>query len=445
MKLARHLSKGVWAFALKSLPAVNGIAFIFLVVRTLPPEEYGSFVIVQTLYLFSIALVNAFALLPVVRFVAGRDRPDPYATGGLLLTALFLAGVSVLLLALPEAFWKLLNIPAEAVALFPYVPLLFAGSAYRLFVVALLQARYRLREMFFIEAVAHLGTPLAIGVLLVGGVFSSARDLLQVMVLMQALSSLVAALVPGPLGRFHWSLERSPVIELLQFGKYTFSGSALYSVFSQLDVLFVSAFGGLLAAATYGAAKVFVRIFDLLSQVIQVFAIPFSSQKWEANDGGALLTVAEKLIAFSGILLLPVGVIMAAAPTDLLWMLYGQKYLDGASVVRVLSVLAIVTPWNAVAASYVIGVGRVRAGFWASVLLVCLALPLYWTLTPRFGPTGTAAAYAFSQAAVTVVLVFVLRRVVPVSVRSVLNRWRDIRQLLRDWTTRLLGTPPGQS
>jgi O-antigen/teichoic acid export membrane protein len=215
-------------------------------------------------------------------------------------------------------------------------------------------------------------------------------------------------------------------------------------VFSQLDVLFVSSFGGLVAAATYGAAKVFVRIFDLFNQVVQVFSIPFSSRRWEAGDREALVTVAEKLIAFSSLLLLPVGVIMAAVPAELLWVLYGEKYLDGAMVVRALSILALVIPWNAVASSYFIGTGKVKAGFWASVLLVGLALPLYWILTPLFGPAGTATAYAFSQAVVTVVVVLILRRSVPISMLRVLGRWRDIRQLLRDWTTRLLQSPPGE-
>ena len=443
MKLARHLSKGAWAFALKALPAVNGVASIFLVVRSLPAEEYGAFALVQTLYLFTIALVNAFALLPVVRFIAGRERTDPYATAGLLLTLCFLLGVTGVLWALPASFWHLVNIPPLAVRLFPYLPALFAASGYRLFAVALLQPRYRLREMFFIEAVANVGTPAAVGFLLALGSFTSAEDLLRVMVLMQLLSSLTAMGVSGRL--FQWTLDRGAVLEIFRFGKYVFSGSVFYSVFSQLDVVFVTSFGGLVAAATYSAAKVFVRIFDLLGQVLQVFAIPFSSRKWEAGDRTSLQTVAEKLVAFSTILLLPVGAIMALIPSEALLLLYNGKYLDGAIVVRVLSILAIVTPWNAVGASYFIGTGKVKTGFWVSVLLVSVALPLYWTLTPRLGPAGTAIAYAFSQAVTTVVVVLILRRSVPLSIRGVLGRWRDIRQLLRDWTTRLLQAPPGES
>ena len=136
---------------------------------------------------------------------------------------------------------------------------------------------------------------------------------------------------------------------------------------------------------------------------------------------------------------------MALIPSEALLLLYNGKYLDGAIVVRVLSILAIVTPWNAVGASYFIGTGKVKTGFWVSVLLVSVALPLYWTLTPRLGPAGTAIAYAFSQAVTTVVVVLILRRSVPLSIRGVLGRWRDIRQLLRDWTTRLLQAPPGES
>ena len=43
----------------------------------------------------------------------------------------------------------------------------------------------------------------------------------------------------------------------------------------------------------------------------------------------------------------------------------------------------------------------------------------------------------------TILTMVILRRSIPVSVGGVVRRWRDVRELLRDWSGRLFGPPEG--
>ena len=82
MEFGRHIGKGIWAFADKSLPALYGVGFIFLVVRVLPEEEYGAFAIIQSIYDFGLPEGRCQLSLPnqidvkLENIVAGRGGGD---------------------------------------------------------------------------------------------------------------------------------------------------------------------------------------------------------------------------------------------------------------------------------------------------------------------------------------------------------------------------------
>lgn len=436
MKFSSHLGKGLWAVAVKTLPVINGIATVFLVIRALPEREYGAFVLLQTVFVFAMALANALALTPLIKFAAERDDRGPTITAALVVNGAFFAAVSLLVLVVREPFARLVagDGAAAAAGLLTYLPALFATVLYRNFAVALLQATYRLKDIFAIEAVQLLGIPAGVAALRAAGRFETATDLLAVVLTAQTLSSLTALILTrrdmaGPM-----PLRREMLGELWRFGRFTFGGTTLYSVFSQLDVLFVSSYGGLVAAATYNAAKVFMRVFDLASQVVQMFLIPFSSKRSSSGDTADLRTAAEKTVAFTSIALLPVVLAMALFPEQILRLLYAEKYVQGAWIVRILSVLGLVTPWSAVTSSCLLGAGKVREGFWMAVALVAIAIPLYTLLTPQLGGTGTMLGLVTSITIVTFWAVRVLRPLVPLRIVAVARRWRDVAEYMRSFT-----------
>jgi O-antigen/teichoic acid export membrane protein len=324
--------------------------------------------------------------------------------------------------------------------LFGYLPLLFVTAWYRGFALGFLQAKFAVRDIFFVDASNILGSLGLVYVMTMLGRFHSADDLLQVMILAQAVSTILAMFFTFPLMKSSLRYERTALLEVLNFGKYTFGTNSIYTFLMQADVFFVSSFSGLAAVAVYNAAKLFTRVFDMLSQVQQMFLIPYSSRRWGERDVSGLSVTAEKAICFSTLLLLPVLLLFVVFPAPLLEFLYHGKYPTAAPVLRVFGLLALVTPWNATAVSFIVGIGRVKEVFVISFLYAAITIPLYWLLTPLFGAVGTAVGLVGSFAVITVIYVRITQRIVPFTLTGVAGRVRDAwsfgRNLLQIGTQR---------
>ena len=70
MEFGRYLAKGIWGLADKALPVVYGLGYIYLVIRVLPEEEFGNWVLLQEVFLLISGLATAFALNPLLKYAA---------------------------------------------------------------------------------------------------------------------------------------------------------------------------------------------------------------------------------------------------------------------------------------------------------------------------------------------------------------------------------------
>ncbi len=433
MEFGKHIGKGLWAFADKALPAVYGLGFIFLVIRVLPPKEYGGFVLVQTIFLFATSLGYSLALQPLTKFAAEKVNSGPFITASLILSVLFL-GVTSAAVGLGKSILVKLFDPERHVnlgMLLSYLPALFATAYYRNFAVSLLQAKYHVQKVFWIDAVYYLGTLIVVYFAQQSGLFHTAQDVLVIMIISQAASTLLALTLTSELFSCKLSIQKEAFSEIWNFGKFVFLGNTMYSVFSQMDVFFVSSFAGIVAVATYNAAKIFTRLFDMLSQVLQMLLVPFSSKAHSEQDTKKLTIAAEKTICFSTLLLLPAFIVMFLFPEHLLQLFYKGRYDQGAPIVRALSFLAFIIPWNALVASYLVGMGKVKQGFYSGIALAAVALPMYAILTPSFGGIGTGIGLVFSSLVITVILTSYIRRFIPLTMSNVFKRIADVLTFIR--------------
>src|SRR5512135_2673357 len=110
MEFGKYLAKGVWGLADKALPVVYGIGYVWLVIRVLPEEEFGNFVLVQEVFLVISGLATAFALQPLLKF-SSEEAPDMVGSvsAALALNALFTLGASALVFALSAPAASLLH------------------------------------------------------------------------------------------------------------------------------------------------------------------------------------------------------------------------------------------------------------------------------------------------------------------------------------------------
>jgi O-antigen/teichoic acid export membrane protein len=433
VEFGKHIDKAFWAFADKALPAIYGIGFIFLVARVLPKEEYGGFVVIQTMFNLLSAVSAAFALQPMTKLAAETKQPASLLTASLIMQVVFIGIVALCVFPGRQFIASFLDPNAEArlASLLPYLPLLLLASLYRNLIVAFLQSRYEVYRIFWIDAVYFLGALMMIYVAHQFGVLKGASDVLSIAALMLAVSTLLALFLTRTTVSFTLTGWRESMASTWSFGKFMFAGGVTYSLFAQMDLFFVTTYVGPVAAATYYNAKIFTRMFDLLAGVLQMFLIPFSSKAFRRNDTEQLVAVAEKAICFSTIVLVPVFIMMTVFPQPILHFLYGGKYDAAAPAMMILSVLAFVVPWNAVAVGYLTGLGNVRRGLYASVGLIVLALPMYLLLTKLFGMIGASMALVSVFTLVSVWLVFQLKQVIPLRFWNVWKRVKDVNEFLR--------------
>ncbi len=432
MEFGKHLRTGIWGLAGKALPVAYGLGYVLLVIRVLPEEEVGNFVLLQEIFLILTGLATAIALQPLLKFASEEGGTEKGVMGAAFIVhATFLAITGILLVVLREPVGAVLRSSMLA-GLLPYLPALLAAAILRNFVLVLLQARFRLAAVFWVDATHFLGAPLLIWVYSRLHMFDSALDLVMIAIISLSASSVVGVVAARrelPAMALPTGAELRKVMD---YGTYAMGGVVSYLFTTKADTLFLSAFAGPVAVAVYNAAKVFTRAFDMIPQVVQMFVLPATSRLSSRGEQHALQALGEKAVSFTTIATLPVTLLFLLAPGMLVDVLYGGRYQEAIPVLRVFSVLGLVVPLYAVGSSLLMGLGNARAVFMLGLQMLFLSLAGYLVLIPLLGAVGAAAAYTAASAIVALTTTHRLRASVPLKIGRILQRERDVRNFLRD-------------
>ena len=432
MEFGKHLRTGIWGLAGKALPVAYGIGYVLLVIRVLPEEEFGNYVLLQEIFLILTGLATAIALQPLLKFASEEGGAEKGVMGAAFLVhVVFLALTSIVLVVLREPVGALLRSSMLA-GLLPYLPALVAAAILRNFVLALLQARFHLAAAFWVDATHFLGAPLLIWVYSRLHMFDSAMDLVMIAIISLSASSAVGVIVARrelPAMALPTGAEMRKVLD---YGTYAMGGVVSYLFTTKADTLFLSAFAGPVAVAVYNAAKVFTRVFDMIPQVVQMFVLPATSRLSSRGEQHALQALGEKAVSFTTIAAIPMTLVFLLGPGLLMDILYGGRYQDAVPVLRVFSLLGLVVPLYAVGSSILMGLGDARAVFKLGLQMLLLSLVGYLILIPPFGAVGAAAAYTIASAIVALTTRHRLRTSVPLTIGSILRRERDVRNFIRD-------------
>jgi O-antigen/teichoic acid export membrane protein len=432
MEFGKHLRTGIWGLAGKALPVAYGIGYVLLVIRVLPEEEFGNYVLLQEIFLILTGLATAIALQPLLKFASEEGGTEKGVMGAAFLVhAAFLALTSIALVTLREPVGAILRSSMLA-ELLPYLPALVAAAILRNFVLALLQARFRLAAAFWVDAMHFLGAPLLIWIYSRLHMFDSAMDLVMIAIISLSASSAVGVIVARrelPAMALPTGAE---VRKVLDYGTYAMGGVVSYLFTTKADTLFLSAFAGPVAVAVYNAAKVFTRVFDMIPQVVQMFVLPATSRLSSRGEQHALQALGEKAVSFTTIAAIPMTLVFLLGPGLLMDILYGGRYQEAVPVLRVFSLLGLVVPLYAVGSSILMGLGDARAVFKLGLQMLFLSLVGYLILIPPFSAVGAAAAYTIASAIVALTTRHRLRTSVPLTIGSILRRERDVRNFIRD-------------
>ena len=393
MEFGKHLGKGLWGIADKSLAVAYGVGFVLLVIRVLPKEELGNFVLLQELFLVMSGLANAVALQPLLKFAA-EEREDykDTITASLYICLSFVVVSSGLTVLFRYSIADLLNSPALS-SLLLYMPLLMAASFVRNFVLILLQSKLYMRSLFWTDAVHFLGFPILVWVLSKFGRFDTAEDLVHISLATFTVSSILGWWLSRSLISLTLRPSREEFLKVWDYGKFSLGGIVSYLFYSKADSFILSAFTGPVQVAVYTSVKIFIRIYEMVTQVVQMFVLPITSRLSSRGEFDRLKAVVEKGIAFTTIGLVPVSILFVAFAPILLDVLYQGRYAEAAPMLQVFSLLTLFVPVHAVATNTLMGLGRAKDVFVVGVVTSILSIIIYYVLARFFGPLGISIGF----------------------------------------------------
>jgi O-antigen/teichoic acid export membrane protein len=430
VEFGKHIGKSLWGVADKALPVVYGFGYVILVIRVLPEEEFGNFVLLQEIFLILSGLATAVALSPMLKF-ASEETGDAAGTigAGILINIAFVVITSITVVALRVPMGIVLHSPALAPLLL-YIPVMLVASFIRNIALILLQTRFGIARIFWVDAVHFLGAPLLVWVYSRMHLFDTAEDLIMINILSLSASSLLGLVLTWPLFRWRLMPTREEMHRMWEYGKYSLGGNASYLVYSRADTFILSAFTGPAQVAVYNSAKVFTRIFDMATQIIQMFMLPGASLLASRGERSTLKVVVEKSTMFATVGMIPVmaGMILFAGP--MISIIYGGRYPEAVLILQIFALMSVAVPAFAIGSNLLMGLGEARASFVLGIQLLVVSLGMYLITIPWLGAIGAAIGVVLASYIMGWIALARVQTFVPFTVREVLARHQDIRIFL---------------
>ncbi|GEM_PF-3115158 len=410
MKFSSHLGKGLWAFASRGLPSLYAIA-ILIAARTLPQAEFGTLSVFQTLFTILFTFSDGFALQAIVKFgVEPEVTLEELVTVTTILFIAFLGSALILLLIFPRVVSVILNLP-ELEGLIPYLALFALFTMPRVVFGKVLQTRFRMKEIFFVDFANFGVASIALIVLLSSGKIRTAQEVIEVTMVTGLLSSIVAMILVRPFIQYRIRYSRAMMSRISEFVRYQAAMGVVSTAQQNFDMLIVSAFTGAIGAAVYNSAKLLFRGFDVVRETMTLFVFPASSKYYSRGDLSTLRTIVEKSVGFLYLLLIPAGILLAVGSPFIYHVLYGAKYDASIPIFRVLLLAALFFPIQMVFNVTMTGMGKIKEAFrmFLVTLLVNATLATV-LLAVTHSLKGPAIAFVVGSIVQTVQLSLYLRR-----------------------------------
>jgi len=373
-KMAMNI--GGVSFVLSAMLVLSSLSNILLA-RVLSAEDMGKFALLRTLILFIPPLAIWGQDIAAARYFsqhdAGQFRWDK-AFHKILLVSAALVGIGVVI---AQFIYHLSTgyLAGVFVASLCYCAILLYSNLVRSrqrYNQSILLA-YAFRGLFFIFLVTvYLTTKITL--------FSAAGAFIEVLG--------VAAILNVWYSYHSVPRGKDPVpLEMHKTGIVLMGIEASVDFMASLDSLFMPKLLGFEALGLYAATLVPAQVFNVLARASKYVWVPEFGRSKQLRF--KLLNIVVGVVA----LVLLVGVVVAAKP--ILHLLYGGKYDDGATLLRVLALVGVFRLFYGLSSSVIVGrMGTTALNYHLAITFATLILyvGILYSMLQRFGVIGAGWA-----------------------------------------------------
>ncbi len=354
-------------------------------------KEFGLLTLVNTFDLVAFVISGGLILQAMQKYAAevtGSELND------LVVNSAFLYCLLSLIPALAIAFFSsiiadFLHAPSLS-NLLKLLPILTISHWARRLAYYILLAKEKLFEVFIIDFI-----PFLIMVVLIISLFSSNKlDTALTVLIVRIISDFGATVVSVKYLKkeikFNLNINRAWIGKLVSFGKYSFGSTMGNLIHMRVDTLMISYFYDPLILAAYSSARGISEFLRNFVQAANMIVLPRASKLFSKSDLTGVRTIYYKGIVYSLILVLPIALILIIIPNFILFLAYGNKYLDSVNILRLFAICSLISPIGTIGSSVSSGIGKPNYVFVAMCLSVIINVCLNLILIPKYGAIGAA-------------------------------------------------------
>jgi len=310
------------------IAAFFGILCFMILVRTLTPADFGSWILYLTTATFFESVRAGILHTPLVRFAAGEDEVQNMRVigsswgVGLLITLLF----SMLILSLTPVFpdtWRILR----------WYPLLAFSTIPHNYALWILQSRQRFGSML----VLRLGITGIFLIFLIAALYLK-LSLVQI-VIGHLCCNLVGSVLSMLCGWSHIGLitkmHRKTLSSLLHFGKYSMGTMLGSNLLRSSDTFIIGWLMGPVAVSMYSIPLKLAELVEIPLRSLVATALPRMSKLALQGELEAVRRMYEKMAGIMSLAVVPLLMLLFIFAEQLVVFVGGEKYGEAAPILRV--------------------------------------------------------------------------------------------------------------
>ncbi len=401
----RAVRSGLWVLGASYWTIAFGFIANIGMTRMLSPSNYGD-IALATFFYSIFQLRGKFSLN--YAFAQLRDEDTAAGTYVVVDVLLGLGGLLIMLVAAPVLYF--FGYSTAVIGLMLVMGLMaLAESTSSVFGAILSKQLHTRPSSTIISIVLPLSYVPAFGLALTGnGQFSLIVQYVGVIAMAQVGIWIYYFRVMRFRTVLQWRFRVATARQLRVFGGMLGLGAFIAVIGTQVDNFLIGTLSGAEALGYYDRAYRTAQWPSLLLSALIAHSAYYTYSRLQ-NDSIRLQKSVSMIFWICANIALPIALALVISAPDFIRLLYGERWLPSAPLLRILAAVAVVRPiWdNATALLAAIGQAR-RTVVIASVQLAVLLLA-GWPLTILWGPSGTALAVGLSFAIGITVLYILLR------------------------------------
>ncbi len=403
---------------------IFGLLTFICLVRVLPEEDYGTWMLFISLATLLETIRNGFFKNPLIRALNIEDNTDKsiLQSSSLIMNVVFSLAISMSLVLLSDPISSVWKSPQLVDLLHIFVPT-------SLFLAFFFHFDYiqRAKLKFFGP---FLGYAFKNGLLFVAVFFHFIMDFpldLTRLAIYYSCSALVGTgisyLYAKNVFRLTFKYNRAYSSALLAYGKYTLGTNISAVLLRNVDIWMIGWYLNPASIAVYNVAIRIANLFEVPSMALASILFPEAVKRAEKEGDSAVKKLYEKSVAAILLFSVPMVIVIIIFSNQIVELIAGKAYSEAGMILNITMLYGLFIPFNKQMGVVLDAVGKAKINMLFVIRNALINVVLNAIYIPIWGVTGAALATLTTMLLVLFINQIYLRRNYQISLKELFTNY----------------------